>query len=311
MKKIFKSLIVVLILSIITSTSAIAVSSADFILKKASYPILVSGTNYTDPELPLLNYQGSTYVPLRAIGELYGANIGWNEKLRQVEIGESNVSSRVITFDGNDTEELQKYVDDNQLKIASDVKVSLNGKSLATNVGSDEILVDSLALTLNERGETVELELYGDGAVRTSKIKVKVTCCPLTISVEWEKEKEDVAPGSSFNTEEVANKEITFDLHKDGIQKELPIDGILQASEELAVEFNNQKIDYLVGRGIEATYKFEVDKATIKFNENGEATSIRINSDLSEENDAAAMAKPKIEVSVSCCPVKVTVKVTF
>jgi hypothetical protein len=38
--------------------------------------------------LPLLNYQGNTYVPLKAVGDVLEANVKWNEHFKRVEIGE-------------------------------------------------------------------------------------------------------------------------------------------------------------------------------------------------------------------------------
>jgi hypothetical protein len=55
-------------------------------------------------ELPILNYQGYTYVPLRTLSELLNVSIFWNETLKQVEITHvsptENQAFRNITVNG-------------------------------------------------------------------------------------------------------------------------------------------------------------------------------------------------------------------
>lgn len=67
-------------------TTVFAESIKQYILKEASYPIIVNGIEYQDNELPILNYEGSTYVPLAKLGDLTGVDYAWNGDLRQVEI---------------------------------------------------------------------------------------------------------------------------------------------------------------------------------------------------------------------------------
>lgn len=57
-----------------------------YMLTDASYPIFVNGAEYVDAERPILNYEGSTYVPLAKLGDITGVNYKWNEKLKRVEI---------------------------------------------------------------------------------------------------------------------------------------------------------------------------------------------------------------------------------
>jgi len=57
-----------------------------YILTEASYPIYVNGSKYSDAESPILNYKGSTYVPLAKLGDITGVNYKWNEKAKRVEI---------------------------------------------------------------------------------------------------------------------------------------------------------------------------------------------------------------------------------
>lgn len=67
-------------------TTAFADQIKQYVLTVASYPIFVNGKEFKDEANPILNYEGSTYVPLAKLGELTGVNYKWNESLKRVEI---------------------------------------------------------------------------------------------------------------------------------------------------------------------------------------------------------------------------------
>lgn len=106
MKKTMKGLALGMIIGalLMLPVSSLAGSPTVFSLVNALYPILVEGTVYQE-DLPILNYEGSTYVPLRTMGELLSVNIFWNETLRQVEISHGepteNEAFRNITVSGS------------------------------------------------------------------------------------------------------------------------------------------------------------------------------------------------------------------
>lgn len=108
MKKSKKTVIIVLLIGtlLMFTTTAFANSIKEFILVQAEYPIFVNDSLYTG-DLPLLNYEGSTYVPLRAMSELLNVDILWNQEMRQVEITHkensiSNNAFRNILVSGSD-----------------------------------------------------------------------------------------------------------------------------------------------------------------------------------------------------------------
>lgn len=79
-------------LCLMLTANLVAATVSQYLLVPAEYPILVDGQVYDEETLPMMNYQGYTYVPLRAVSELLGVDILWNEVLKQVEItrGESD-----------------------------------------------------------------------------------------------------------------------------------------------------------------------------------------------------------------------------
>jgi len=90
---------------LMVSTYAVAAQVNQYLLSKADYPIYVDDKLY-EGNLPVLNYQGYTYVPLRALSEIFGVKTFWNEELQQVEItpGEQpieNMAFRNINVTGS------------------------------------------------------------------------------------------------------------------------------------------------------------------------------------------------------------------
>lgn len=88
MFKSYKGFLVGLIMGglLMTALPSMAATLRTYALTDTTYPILVNGSAYVNTEQPVMNYQGTTYVPLKAVGELLGANVIWNEINRRVEI---------------------------------------------------------------------------------------------------------------------------------------------------------------------------------------------------------------------------------
>ena len=71
-------------------TGAILASSivlaASYTADPASFKVLVNGKEFiSDPPAMVIN--GSTYLPLRAMGNALGVPVNWNEELKQAEVG--------------------------------------------------------------------------------------------------------------------------------------------------------------------------------------------------------------------------------
>lgn len=75
--------------SLVTSTFANDVK--EFICQSVSYPIVVNG-QVLQSDKPILNYSGSTYLPLKAIGDSFGTQVKWDDINKKVIIGDNVVS---------------------------------------------------------------------------------------------------------------------------------------------------------------------------------------------------------------------------
>lgn len=86
-------------LMIAFSGTIVAQEINQYILSKTSYDIYVDGTIYNSEALPVLNYEGATYVPLRAMGDLLHVPVLWNQELRRVVIGTASEDKPIQTPD--------------------------------------------------------------------------------------------------------------------------------------------------------------------------------------------------------------------
>jgi len=68
-----------------------------YILTEYTQPVVVNGKTYSDPEYPILAYNGRTYLPLAKVGELLGAPVRYNDQLKRVEIGAAAPTYEEVT----------------------------------------------------------------------------------------------------------------------------------------------------------------------------------------------------------------------
>lgn len=68
--------------AIIFSTVAFAVN---YTAKTASFKVTVDGEAYT-PKSPIVVINGSTYMPVKEMGQVIGAGVVWNAETQTVEI---------------------------------------------------------------------------------------------------------------------------------------------------------------------------------------------------------------------------------
>lgn len=85
MKKVFAN---GFILGAILFGSLTAFATTNYQAITATFPVLVNGKTLTTDK-PIVVIDGSTYLPLKAIGEALGVGVNWNNDLKRVEIGET------------------------------------------------------------------------------------------------------------------------------------------------------------------------------------------------------------------------------
>jgi archaellum component FlaF (FlaF/FlaG flagellin family) len=87
-----KKFVAGLLVGVLVSTG-FAYAAQKYTASVVPYKILVNGKVFTNTDKPAVNIDGSTYLPLRAMGEALNVAVNWNAKLKQVEIGDMNGSS--------------------------------------------------------------------------------------------------------------------------------------------------------------------------------------------------------------------------
>ena len=83
MKKTLKTLICVMLVAIMSL--GMNVSAANYIAVEPAFDVLINGERfYSEP--PVIVIDGSTYLPLGALGDALGVYVEWNSELSQVEV---------------------------------------------------------------------------------------------------------------------------------------------------------------------------------------------------------------------------------
>lgn len=100
MKKYKQFFVGVIVGAMLFSVVPISAAIEEFICYRADYKVVVNGAEYSDADLPILNYKGNTYAPFRSILEKAGLNVTWNADLNQAEVTSNPTSSQI-----NDVEE--------------------------------------------------------------------------------------------------------------------------------------------------------------------------------------------------------------
>ena len=89
----------VIVSGLLTSTIAFANPIQQFILQKSEYPMLINGNSFYSNS-PVLNYEGSTYIPLKDVGSLLHCDVKWNSELKRIEINQNSQIQKESKTDG-------------------------------------------------------------------------------------------------------------------------------------------------------------------------------------------------------------------
>ncbi|MBQ7668149.1 MAG: copper amine oxidase N-terminal domain-containing protein [Clostridia bacterium] len=76
---------------------------------QVSFPILVNGEAKTFDK-PVVVIEGSTYLPLRAMGNVLGVNVSWNEEKRQVEISRDDLAPAIPLIEAEAKDTIRNYI---------------------------------------------------------------------------------------------------------------------------------------------------------------------------------------------------------
>ena len=117
---------------------------SEYILTRATYPIIVNNVEYTNSELPILNMRGNTYVPLKSMATMLDVEIKWNDELKRVEISE--VVSEVV--------EDNKIINENKTIQTP----AIPDNELNLYISADEIYKQVTSLNMQPIIETLRLD---------------------------------------------------------------------------------------------------------------------------------------------------------
>ena len=65
--------------------------------QKASYKVIVNGTEYNNPDMPAVTVNDRTYLPIKGIGEALGIPVNWNQTDKRVEVGNTPQGGKVVS----------------------------------------------------------------------------------------------------------------------------------------------------------------------------------------------------------------------
>lgn len=174
MKNKIKYVAIGIILGILVSlVSPINAAIEEFILYRAQYRVIINNKEYTDPDLPILNYKGYTYCPMRSMLKAAGLTINWDAENGVAEVDNPIKASpsNPIKNETNDIKQdpipkvkLGETYDYNDIKITISKYEKTNNElkifvSIENN--TDEILssIGSIKLELEDANETKRVNL--------------------------------------------------------------------------------------------------------------------------------------------------------
>lgn len=109
-----KVLIGVIIGCLVMTVIPVAAEIQEYILHKADYTLIINGTEYTDDELPILNYKGYTYCPVRSVLEAAGLDVSWDAELQQAEVKLPEPTEVMETKESEEATEPTKETDNTE-----------------------------------------------------------------------------------------------------------------------------------------------------------------------------------------------------
>jgi S1-C subfamily serine protease len=147
------------LLAILFIAIPVTAYGASYTLVSANYPINVNGEN---TGIQALNYQGTTYLPLRSISEAVGVPIEWNSAKKSVEI-------TTLDLDRLKESTVMIYADDGKTQVqgsavAIDYDQYLTAYHVVDENRSNVKTSDKAQLTIDDFDSTIDIATLNSSA---------------------------------------------------------------------------------------------------------------------------------------------------
>ncbi len=176
MKKL-KYLSIILCIVLASVNSVYCLSTNEWVAQKAPYKIIINNKSFTTDK-PIVTINGTTYLPLRAIGEALSVPINWNSGEKRVEIGKpSQKATANVSATQPKTSSKSQYV-----AKKAPYAIMLEGKEFKTS--KPIVTVDGTTyLPLRAIGEALNVPINWNASKRQVEIgKPKDVAAPTAVS---------------------------------------------------------------------------------------------------------------------------------
>lgn len=97
-----KRFIILFLICLLIITTSVYAAVEQYILYKSPYPIIING-QALESDLPVLNYKGYTYIPLKKVGEALGVPVEFKDNKIMIgsEVKKDNHSNILNIFQEN------------------------------------------------------------------------------------------------------------------------------------------------------------------------------------------------------------------
>jgi hypothetical protein len=127
--------------------------SETYTVYKNTFPIVVNGQEYTS-DLPILNFQGRTYVPLKIVGDMLGASVKFDEQANKVLIenpAKTTSKEEFITVAKQILQNVKQRASSMDFKNTSTTEVTNKLAEARKEAISDLIRIDNIKFDTNDK----------------------------------------------------------------------------------------------------------------------------------------------------------------
>ena len=154
MKKL-QGLIAGVLIGIMLTCVALA---ANWNVELANFPILLNGIEWKTDK-PIVTIDGSTYLPLRALGDALGVKVEWNNEMQRVEIGDTPTTATSTTIEKKISKFINVVTDDRTYMIADDNSLWICGYNYPGQTYEEREIKKPIKIM-----ENVSMASLGEGA---------------------------------------------------------------------------------------------------------------------------------------------------